>query len=154
MRKFLVVLLILLAACAPAVTPQASSSKADPTSSPPPPTSRPTVTPPPTRTISTQPPIGETVTTQTPSGSTASGLWLRILSPEDGDTVSTPTIKIKGQAPAETVVTVNDQVFVVSTDQLFEAEVKLDVGPNLIEIVASDLTENEIYIPLTIDYEP
>jgi hypothetical protein len=51
-------------------------------------------------------------------------------------------------------VTVNDEILVVSSNQTFEIEVKLEAGPNLIEILASDLNGNEVYIPLSIDYEP
>ncbi len=79
---------------------------------------------------------------------------MRLFSPQDGDTVDTPTIKVKGQAPAETVITINDKILVVSADLSFETEVNLEEGPNLIEIVASDLNDNEVDIQLTVNYEP
>ncbi len=102
--------------------------------------------------------------TQSSSGSSSGGLpfveytqgslWVRLFSPQDGDTVDTPTIKVKGQAPAETVITINDKILVVSADLSFETEVNLEEGPNLIEIVASDLNDNEVDIQLTVNYEP
>jgi len=153
MHKFLPVLFILLAACAPTVTPQASNPQPNPASPTIPPT-QPTATPFPEQASATQPSAGETAAPQTPAEASSGALWLRILSPEDGETVNMPTIKIKGQAPAETVVTLNDQFLVVSADQSFEVEFNLEAGPNLIEIVASDLNGNEVFIPLTIEYEP
>ena len=153
MRKYWLVLLILLAACAPAATPQASDAQTG-VRSPTVPAVQPASTPLPGQIIPTQPSAEEAVATQPPAEAASGALWLRVLSPEDGETVNTPTIKIKGQAPAETVVTLNDQFLVVSADQSFEVEFNLEEGPNLIEIVASDLNGNEVFIPLTIEYEP
>jgi Glucodextranase, domain B len=85
---------------------------------------------------------------------TSAALWVKILTPEDGATVTTQAVKITGQAPPETVITINDEILVVPQDQSFEVEVLLQEGPNLIDIVASDLSGNELYIPLTVFYEP
>ena len=81
-------------------------------------------------------------------------LWLIILTPQDGDTVDTPIIIVKGQAPAETVISINDQLTITSADKTFELEISLEAGINLLEIVASDLYGNEVYLSLTVDYEP
>ena len=81
-------------------------------------------------------------------------LWVKILSPEDGATVTTQAVKVIGQAPTETVITINDEIILVQQDQSFEVEILLQEGSNLIDIVASDLSGNEIYIPLTVFYTP
>jgi hypothetical protein len=153
MRKYLFVFLILLTACVPAgpqQSPAVQTENSIPTTAP---TDLPAVLPP-TPTTSSQPQSEATAAPQTPVASTSGPLWVKVLSHQDGDTVNTPTITIKGQAPVDAVVTVNDDIVLVSNDQSFEAEVKLETGPNLIEIVASDLNGNEVYLPLTIDYEP
>jgi hypothetical protein len=150
MRKYLLVLLILLTACAPAVAPTTQPGSVVVTA----PAGQQPATLTPAPTTSSQPASGETAATQPPAVSTNGALAVRVLSHQDGDTVNTPTITLKGQAPADAVVTVNDEIILVSSDQTFEAEVKLEAGPNLIEIVASDLNGNEVYLPLTIDYEP
>jgi hypothetical protein len=81
-------------------------------------------------------------------------LWVKILSPEDGATVTTQKLKVTGQAPPETVITINDEIILVPQDASFEVEIILEEGSNLIEVVASDLSGNEIYLPITVIYEP
>lgn len=153
MRKGLFVLLILLTACTPVAAPQVPVSQGDNNSSTA--SNNKSVPLPSTKAVLPQPSAnGESPAAQPPAASTNGTLWVKVLSHQDGDTVNTPTITIKGQAPADAVVTVNDDIILVSSDQSFEAEVKLDPGPNLIEIVASDVNDNEVYLPLTIDYEP
>lgn len=149
MSRLLPIFLLLLAACAPAVTPQRSESQTALPASTAPATS----TSVPTQTAALQPTV-EAAAAPTPTTAAAGALWLRILTPQDGDTVSAPDLQIKGEAPAETTVTINDQILVVSAKQSFETTIRLEAGPNLIEIVASDLNGNEIFIPLTIEYEP
>lgn len=90
---------------------------------------------------------------QGPNASSGS-LWMKVLSPQNGATVTTPTIKVIGQAPAETVVTVNDEIILVTQDQTFEQEITLQKGSNLIEVLASDESGNEVYVPITVVYKP
>jgi len=152
MRKYLFVLLILLTACAPDAASQQAPTAQTSHNAPTAPAGQ-SASLPSTSTIPSLP-SNEGAAAQPPAESTAGTLWVRVLSHQDGDTVNTPTITLKGQAPAEAVVTINDNIILVSNDQSFETEVKLEDGSNLIEIVASDLNGNEVYLPLTIDYEP
>lgn len=85
---------------------------------------------------------------------TSGSLTVRVLQPEDGATVHSDTVTVKGEAPAETVVTVNDDILVVGSDEKFETNVLLDEGPNVIEIVASDLESNEVDFEISVTYEP
>jgi hypothetical protein len=149
MLKFWLLTVLLLTACAPVSIPQPVQVQPS------------TDQPPAEATLPAPPKSTEQSATNLPPAAIPSAveaatgaLWVQILSPQDGETVNTPSILIKGQAPAETVVTVNDEILVVSSNQTFEIEVKLEAGPNLIEILASDLNGNEVYIPLSIDYEP
>ncbi len=81
-------------------------------------------------------------------------LFLEIIEPEDESVVSTEAVAVQGSTAADAVVSVNGAVVEVDAQGAFEAIVTLEEGPNLIEIVASDLTGAEesrdivvIYIP-------
>jgi hypothetical protein len=63
-------------------------------------------------------------------------------------------VTVEGDAPPETVVTVTDDILVVGADGKFESDVALEEGPNVIEIVASDLEGNEVTFIVTVTYEP
>jgi hypothetical protein len=85
----------------------------------------------------------------------ASGaLWLNILSPLDQAVVNVPQIDVVGQAPPETVVTINDEILVVGPEGQFTTGVSLLEGLNVIEIVASDPEGTEIDTTLTVIYQP
>ena len=81
-------------------------------------------------------------------------LWLRLFTPQDEQVVTTAQITVDGQAPAETVIGVNDQIAVVGSNQSFSIPVILEEGPNVIEIIASDVYGNEIDLVLTVVYDP
>jgi hypothetical protein len=76
-----------------------------------------------------------------------------LFSPNDGDIVSQPEINVTGQAPAETVISLNETILLVSGNGLFSIPVLLEEGPNVIEMVASNLDGDEIYLVMTIVYE-
>ncbi|HEY2980426.1 MAG TPA: hypothetical protein VGJ22_04535 [Anaerolineales bacterium] len=84
----------------------------------------------------------------------AGTIWLQILSPQDGMTVNTQQIEVNGLTMAGAVVTVGDDILLVGEDGKFKVTVVLDEGPNLVEIVASDWSGNEISQLLTVIYEP
>jgi len=115
----------------------------------------------------TTPPTGEITatsaetveTTATPqpdaNPTVASGtLWLNLLSPLDGAVVDVAQIEVVGQAPPDTVVSVDDEILVVGPEGQFTVAVTLIEGPNVIEIVASDAEGTEIDTNLTVVYQP
>ena len=110
---------------------------ATPTSAPPLPTA---TAPPPTPTTAAAAP------TPTPTAAAAltpgegERLFIVILEPEDESVVSTETVAVRGTTTADAVVSVNGAVVEVDAQGSFEAIVTLEEGPNLIEVVASDLT--------------
>lgn len=85
---------------------------------------------------------------------TSGSLTVKLLEPQDGAAVNTNVVKVKGEAPPETVVTVNDDILVVGSDGKFEIDIQLEQGPNVIELVASDLEGNEVSFDVTVTYEP
>lgn len=129
MRKLFLIVLMLATACASAPFGASAPAATNPNIQP------------------TLPPA------QGPNASSGS-LWMKVLSPKNGDTVTTPTVTVIGQAPVETVVTVNDEIILVSQDQTFKQEVTLQKGSNLIQVLASDTSGNEVYVPITVVYKP
>lgn len=81
-------------------------------------------------------------------------LWLNIVSPQDQAVVNVAQIELVGQAPANTVISVNDQILIVGPEGQFTVGVPLVEGPNVIEIIASDAGGNEIDTNVTVFYQP
>lgn len=81
-------------------------------------------------------------------------LTLQVLSPQDGDTVNTKEIQVRGMTSAEAVVSVNDNILIAGADGTFETSVALEEGPNLIEVIASNEAGNEVTVELAVTYEP
>ena len=81
-------------------------------------------------------------------------LTLQVLSPQDGQTVNAKEIQVQGVTSAGAVVSVNDAILIAGADGKFETTVTLQEGPNLIEIIASDDTGNEVSDDLAVTYEP
>lgn len=86
--------------------------------------------------------------------SRADELWMKIDEPQDGAVVNTPQIELKGQATTDTVITINDEILYVESNQEFATMLNLSSGANLYEIIASDIQGNELTLYLTIYYEP
>ena len=80
-------------------------------------------------------------------------LWVKITSPLDNSTVSAAEIDVIGTAPVDTVLSINDEIVEVGSDQKFTAHLTLDEGINIIEVLASDLSGNEVFIPLTVYFD-
>ena len=84
----------------------------------------------------------------------SSELWLRILSPANEAVVNTSQIEVMGEAPAETILSINDELLLVPADGVFRQIILLEEGTNLIELVASNYDGDEATLSLIIYYEP
>lgn len=84
----------------------------------------------------------------------AGAVPLTIYSPEDDATVNLPEVEVIGNTVPDGVVTLNDEIAVADAAGDFSAVVPLAEGPNLIEIVASDLEGNTIRIELVVSFDP
>ncbi len=80
-------------------------------------------------------------------------LTARIFSQSD-TTVNVEPYVIQGWTSEESVITVNDSIFTNPAESYFELPVDLEEGPNLVEVVISDMEGNEVSFTLTITYEP
>jgi hypothetical protein len=83
-----------------------------------------------------------------------SGGEVFLLAPQDEAVVPDPWVDVIGTAPAETVVTLNDEIAVAGTDGIFFARVPLEQGLNEIQCVASDLEGNEVAFAFLVVFEP
>ena len=106
--------------------------------------------PPPTIIIPAIPPTLAVPTTPTPS----SLFVITIDSPHEGETVRTTPLQVRGQTTPGAVVSANDAVAIAGADGRFALNVPLDLGPNVLEIIASKTTGEQVYAILTILYQP
>lgn len=85
-------------------------------------------------------------------------LFLEVTEPEDGSEVSTGDIHVRGSTiPGAMVsVLVDEEVWIADVDEdgNFSVIVTLEVGPNYIEVVASDQEGSEEYSTRTVIYTP
>ena len=85
---------------------------------------------------------------------TAGQLTVTIASPENEAVVNAAQVDITGQAPPETVISIDDVIAVVDGSGQFSIPVPLQEGPNELDIVASDPAGNEASARLVVTYEP
>jgi uncharacterized protein YceK len=155
-------LLVLLSGCAvstPAANPQAATSTASATLiQPAAATPRPAASATALQRMDT--PVPSTTAEKPASSPTAAVLMMTqtngsltvdVFSGSDVE-VSEPKYTVSGRAPSGTVLSINDEIILVDQSQAFSAEVPLEDGPNLIEIVASDKDGNEVDFMITASY--
>ena len=96
---------------------------------------------------------GDTLAEGTNVEGTNGTFWLQVFTPQDGDIVNQEVIHVTGQAPAETVISLNEDIFLVADEGVFSIPVTLEEGPNVLELVASNIDGDEIDLILTVVYE-
>ncbi len=72
----------------------------------------------------------------------------------DNEAVQNSPVEIAGRADPGTVVTINDNILLVDNSQAFSLQLALEPGANVIEITASDTSENQGFAYLTLYYDP
>jgi hypothetical protein len=106
--------------------------------------------PPPTIIIPVVPPTLAVATTPTPS----SLFVITVDAPREGETVRTTPLTVRGQTTPGAVVSANDVVAIADAQGRFALTVPLDPGPNVLEIIASKTTGEQVFAILTILYQP
>lgn len=106
--------------------------------------------PPPTIIIPAVPPTLAAATTPTPSGV----FVITIDAPREGETVRTSPLAVIGQTAPNAVVSVNDAVAIAGPDGRFNLSVALEAGPNVLEIIASKSSGEQVFAILTVLYQP
>jgi hypothetical protein len=111
----------------------------------------PTLTPPPPTIIIPEVPP----TLAVPSTPTPSSLFVvTIETPREGEMMHSTPAQVVGQTAPNAVVSVNDTVGIAGPDGRFTLAVPLEVGPNVLEIIASKPTGEQVFAILTILYQP
>ncbi|MCZ6538766.1 MAG: hypothetical protein O6922_02945 [Chloroflexi bacterium] len=117
------------------------------------PTPVPTATPLPTPTVTPVPPTStptpEPTATPTPRSGTFN-LSLDLEGIGDESVVRSDRLLLRGRTAADAIVSVNGVIVEVQPDGTFELTLVLEPGPNLVEIVASDLDGNSVSSSLAI----
>jgi hypothetical protein len=83
-----------------------------------------------------------------------SGADVSLFAPQDEESVTEAWVDVIGSAPAETVITLNEEITVAGADGMFYARVPLEEGLNEIQCIASDLEGNEVAFSFLVVYEP
>jgi hypothetical protein len=85
---------------------------------------------------------------------TSGPLTVTLTALADETVIDTPQVDVVGQAPADTVITINDTIVVVEASGQFSVSVPLQVGPNELDVIASDPAGNQASSKLIVTYEP
>jgi hypothetical protein len=108
-------------------------------------------TPPPPTIIIPQPaPTLAVANTPTPS----SVFTLTLETPHDGETLHVSPVSVIGQTLPGAVVSVNDVVSIANPQGRFNVSVPLQEGPNVLEVIASDAAGEQVFVILTVLYQP
>ncbi len=74
--------------------------------------------------------------------------------PHDGETTNTSPLLVTGSAMPNAVISVNDVVGVANGEGRFDLMVPLQVGPNVLEVIASQPDGQETFVIVTVMYQP
>jgi len=85
---------------------------------------------------------------------TSGDLVFTLESPADGVIVAEPQAALVGTTSIETILSVNDEIYILPAGQPFSIEVPLLEGPNALDIVASDYAGESIEFVLIVTYQP
>lgn len=84
----------------------------------------------------------------------AAALSLTVSGPINDSVVTSQTVTVSGATNADAVVSVNGEIVSVGESGNFGETVALDLGPNLIEVLASDFYGNSATVTITVIYSP
>ena len=89
-----------------------------------------------------------------PSEILETSFFLNVTQPVDNSSTNSNKIEVKGYTSPGAVVTVNGELADVNDEGTFTTIINLEEGPNLIEVIASDIEGNQdsqtlvaIYVP-------
>lgn len=139
-----------------AIPTSTTTAAPSPTSSPvPTPTAAPVPTPTPVTPVATATPTAASTPAATPSPTPTAavinvgeiqrfGLFLEIEGLSEESVVRGDSVVARGRTSPDALVSINGVIVPVDAEGNFEVMLVLDPGPNLIEVVASDLDGNEM----------
>ncbi|MFC1899196.1 hypothetical protein ACFLXP_02580 [Chloroflexota bacterium] len=81
-------------------------------------------------------------------------LPLTVIEPINDSVVTSQTVTVRGATNADAVVSVNGKIVSVDASGSFNESVTLDLGPNFIEVLASDFDGDSAAVTITVIYSP
>jgi hypothetical protein len=84
----------------------------------------------------------------------AANFRITLDAPHDGDTIKTSPLRVTGVTVPSAIVSVNDVVGVANGEGRFDLMVPLEVGPNVLEIIASQPNGQQAFVIVTVMYQP
>ncbi len=81
-------------------------------------------------------------------------LWVRVLTPREGEILPQNAVDITGQAAPGALLDINGNQLLVPPDQFFRLTLPLTPGQNTIQIRASDANASQVTITLTVTHQP
>ena len=81
-------------------------------------------------------------------------LPLTVIEPINDSVVTSQSLMVRGVTNTDAVVSVNGKIVSVDASGSFNESVTLDVGPNFIEVLASDFDGNSATVTITVIYSP
>ncbi|MBA7665027.1 hypothetical protein ES703_73093 [subsurface metagenome] len=116
------------------------------------------VTPAPAPEEVTPPPTAEPIPTPTPTPEPTPApkpeFFLTVTEPTDNSIINADKVEVMGRTTPGAIVSVNGELADVDGEGNFTMMVVLEEGPNIIEVIASDLEGNEESRTLVIMYVP
>jgi hypothetical protein len=106
--------------------------------------------PPPTIIIPSPPPTLGPLPTPTAS----STFTITVETPRDGETLRFSPVLVVGQTQPDALVSVNDVVGFANAEGRFSLSVPLREGPNILEVLASNIAGEQVFVILTVLYQP
>ena len=88
---------------------------------------------------------------QTNQQYSAGSLALTLVSPLDESETNLPQTELVGTVSEDVVLSINDEIYVLNAGN-FSLQIPLEAGPNVLQIVVSDDSGNEVDVILTITY--
>jgi hypothetical protein len=79
---------------------------------------------------------------------------LTLNTPHTGETINTSPLHVTGVTAPNAIVSVNDVVGVANAEGLFDLQVSLQAGPNVLEIIASQADGQQAFAIVTVMYQP
>ena len=84
----------------------------------------------------------------------AANFQLKLGTLHDGDTVHVSPLPVTGVTTPNAVVSVNDVVGIANADGQFSLSVPMQVGPNVLEVIASHPDGQQSFVIITLMYQP
>lgn len=89
-----------------------------------------------------------------PTPTASSTFTITVETPRDGETLRFSPALVVGQTQPDALVSVNDTVGFANAEGRFSLSVPLREGPNILEVLASNIAGEQVFVILTVLYQP